>query len=88
MENVDRLLEAGSIPEGLGLVSFFPGEFVALPAEMTVGRGFFVDRPQQVEVLDDRLGPQVKVFLDQLFECNNFLQYYYLIQINILHKLN
>src|SRR5690606_31193296 len=35
-------------------------------AEVAVGGGLLVDRPQQVQHLDDALGPQVEVGLDQL----------------------
>ena len=43
----------------------FPGIFDFRPAEVAVGRAVSVDRPQQVQVLDDGLRTQVEMLLDQ-----------------------
>src|SRR5512139_2195742 len=48
------------------LVGDLPGEVGLLAAEVAVARGAGVDRPHQVEHLDDALGTQVEVALDQL----------------------
>src|SRR5262245_51705288 len=48
------------------LVRALPGELRLVAAEVPVGGGLEVDRPQQVERLDDALGTQVEVFLHQL----------------------
>src|SRR5688572_5094575 len=50
------------------LVRRFPGEFRLVAPEVAVGRGLLVDRPQQVEHLDDALRPQVEVLAHQLRE--------------------
>src|SRR3954465_13819013 len=49
-------------------VGRFPREFRLLAAEVAVGGGLLVDRAQQVEHLDDALGPQVEVGLHELRE--------------------
>src|SRR6185295_1565887 len=48
------------------LVGMLPGKFRLVAAEMAVGGGLEVDRPQQVERLDDALRPQVEVLFDEL----------------------
>src|SRR5690606_5997774 len=58
-------LEARRCTQRLRFVRLFPGEFGLFAAEVAVGRGLAVDRAQQVEHLDDALGSQVEVFLDE-----------------------
>src|SRR6185436_18055634 len=47
------------------LVGSFPAEFGLFSAEVPVRRGLLVDRAQQVEHLDDALGTQVEVLVDE-----------------------
>src|SRR4029079_12494578 len=42
----------------LGVVGALPREVAVAPAEVTVRRGVAVDRPSQVETLDDRGGAE------------------------------
>src|SRR5947207_14290001 len=52
--------------EGVGAVGLFPGE--ALAPEVAVRGGLLVDRPAQVEVLDDGGGPEVEHLPDHVPE--------------------
>src|SRR5688500_1656321 len=47
--------------ESQGFVGRFPGELRLFAPEVAVRRGLLVDRPQQVEHLDNALGTQVEV---------------------------
>src|SRR5262245_2919926 len=49
--------------ESLRPVGPLPRELRFVAAEMTVGGGLLVDRPQQVKHLDDALRPQIEVLL-------------------------
>src|SRR5215813_4744571 len=51
---------ASRVAQGILLVRAFPGEILVRAAEVTIGRGSLIDRPQQVQVLDDfpRLEPK------------------------------
>ena len=56
---------AGGLLEGLGLVGAFPGELGLGSAEVAAAGGLAVDRPAQVEVLDDPRGVQRERLADQ-----------------------
>ena len=66
----DRRLgeQAGRGPERLGLVGPLPREVAVVAAEVAVRRGLRVDRPHEVEVADDRAGPEVEVLADELLD--------------------
>src|SRR5438067_13342739 len=49
----------------LGLVRPLPGEVAVLAAEVAVRGGLRVDRPEQVEVAQDRRRPEGEVLSDQ-----------------------
>ena len=51
---------------GVGLVGLLPGELRQLAAEVAVAGGFLVDRPTQVQRLDDALRRQLEVLADQV----------------------
>ena len=52
--------------ERLGLLGPLPGEVAVGTAEVSVRRGLLVDRPTQVEALDDRGRAEVELLPDQL----------------------
>ena len=54
--------------EVFDLVGLFPGEIRVVPSEMTVSRGFAIDRPQQIERFDDTARGQVEVLADQFHQ--------------------
>jgi hypothetical protein len=58
-------LEPGSCAQCRCLVGGFPGELRLVAAKVAVGGGLAVDRPQQVERLDDAFRAQVEVLADQ-----------------------
>jgi len=62
----DFLLKSCGCAQCGSLVRLFPGELGLLAAEVAVGGSLLVDRAQQVEHLDDALGPQVEVLQHQL----------------------
>src|SRR5688572_11234727 len=49
-----------------GLVRLFPGELALAAAEVAAGSGLLVDRPPQVEILDDAAGGQREGLADEL----------------------
>src|SRR4051794_11138227 len=51
---------SGGRAEGVGPVSALPGEVGQVPAEVPVRGGLGEDRPEQVEVADDRRRPEVE----------------------------
>ena len=57
---------AGGLAQRLGLVGPLPGELGLGAAEVAAAGGLAVDRPAQVEVLDDPRGGQREVPADQL----------------------
>src|SRR3990172_5790567 len=59
-------LEAGGVAQGVGLVGALPGEAGLGAPEVPVGGGGEIDRGQQIERLDDRLGAQVEVGAHEL----------------------
>ena len=58
----------GGLAEAVGVVGALPGEVGVRAAEVPVRRGLLVDRPAQVEPLDDRRRAQVEVLLDEARE--------------------
>ena len=58
--------QANGPPQGLGLVGLLPGKARQLAAEVAVAGRFAVDRPAQVERLDDAARRQLEVLADQL----------------------
>src|SRR5439155_2455792 len=64
MPATEGSVEGGA--EGVGAVGLFPGE--ALAPEVAVRGGLLVDRPAQVEVLDDRGRPEVEHLAHHVFE--------------------
>src|SRR5690349_13159146 len=52
------------------LVGCFPCEFRFIPAEMAVCSRLFINRPQEIECVNDPSGTQIEMALDQL---DNFL---------------
>src|SRR5207237_7935379 len=65
-QNRPRRSHPGGLLERLGLVGLLPGEARALAAEVAVPRGLAVDRPAQVQRLDDALGRQLEVLADEI----------------------
>src|SRR3712207_2353796 len=62
------VLQAGGRAQRVRLVRLLPAELRLVAAEVAVGGGLLVDRPQQVEHLDDPLGPQVEMLPHQLLD--------------------
>src|SRR5206468_1661711 len=60
--------DAGLLAQGVGLVGPLPGEGRQFAAEVAVPRRLPVDRPPQVQRLDDALRRQLEVLADQLHE--------------------
>src|SRR5476651_1468019 len=58
-ERGDTRLHAGGITQQCRLIRRFPRELGLLPAEVPVGGGLGVDRPEQVEHLHDALRTKV-----------------------------
>src|SRR4051812_12966221 len=63
-----RLDETGGLTERIGLVGALPGEIAVLTAEVPVRGGLRVDRAPQVEVAEDRGGPEVEVLAHELLD--------------------
>ena len=61
------LLQPGFLAQDFCLVCLFPGQLHISTAKMTVCSGLFVDRPAQVERLDDAGRRQVEMLHDQFF---------------------
>jgi hypothetical protein len=60
--------DPGVLAKRVGTVGGFPFEFGKRAAEVAADRGETVDRPQEVEALDDRARPQVEVLADERFD--------------------
>ena len=54
------------VPKECGLVRLFPGEFRLLAAKMAVGGGLLINRPKEIQHVDDTAGAKVKMFKDQI----------------------
>src|SRR5262245_55306063 len=63
-----RVLEPGRLLERLRLVRLLPGELRPFTTEMAVAGRLLVDRPAQVERLDDPLRGQFEVLADETNE--------------------
>src|SRR5258708_16003330 len=57
--------KASGSAEVIGPIGIFPSELRLVAAEVAVRRSLEINRAQQVEHLDDALGPQVEVLADQ-----------------------
>lgn len=64
----ERLLQTGSIAQQLRFVGFFPREMFA--TKVTVCCGFFVDRVQQIQHLNQTVWTQVKELTYQQVSCS------------------
>src|SRR6476661_2977453 len=64
----ELLASRGRREAGVGAVGALPGELGQLATEVTVRRGLGVDRPQQLEITDDRGRTQVEALEDGLLD--------------------
>src|SRR5215208_4980925 len=58
-------LQPCRLPQRLGLIGPLPWELDIVTAEVPVGCRRAVDRSPQIQVSDDRAGPQIEVLVDQ-----------------------
>src|SRR5690625_1382070 len=57
------LSQARGPPQQVGFVRPLPRQVHVVAAEMAVGRGLPVNGPPQIQIPDNRRGPQIKMFL-------------------------
>src|SRR5919202_411849 len=61
----NRYLQAGGAAHGVGAIGLLPGEAGFRASKVTVCGGRRVDRPPQLQIADNRPGPQIEVLLDE-----------------------
>ena len=71
---IPQFLQSCRCFQGEGFIGAFPCEFGLFPAKVSVGRGFAVNRAEQVEHLYDTFGTQVEMFADK-FNQFGFVQF-------------
>src|SRR5689334_9221758 len=64
--SVDEFLDAGAGAQRFGFIGSFPGKAFLVAAEVSVSRGCFVNRPAQVEFLNDAARSQFKIITHEL----------------------
>src|SRR5690349_17281655 len=64
--SVDEFLDTGAGAQRFGFIGSLPGEAFFVAAEVSVSRGGFIDRPAQVEFLNDTARSQLKIIAHEL----------------------